>query len=220
MHPITVVAPEGSVVNARYPAPVFGGNVETSQRIVDVGMRALQRALPQRIPAASCGTMNNVTFGGRWDDGRPFAYYETLAGGLGGGPSGPGASGLHSHMTNTLNTPVEALEHAFPVRIERYALRGGSGGEGTHPGGDGVVREYRFLAPVEVTVLSERREARPWGLGGAEGGAPGRNTVLRGAGGVEDVGAKAALSLDVGDVLRVETPGGGGWTPSDGGPGV
>ena len=207
MAPIRVTAPEGTIVNARYPAPVFGGNVETSQRIVDVVFRALQQALPDRIPAASCGTMNNVTFGGT-----DFAYYETLAGGMGGGPAGPGASGLHSHMTNTLNTPVEALEHQYPVRIDRYALRPGTGGAGEHAGGDGIVREYRFLAPAAVTVLSERRARGAWGLNGGGDGAPGRNTLVRADGREEPLAAKFALDVSPGETLRIETPGGGGWS--------
>lgn len=217
MRPIRITAPEGSIVNARYPAPVFGGNVETSQRIVDVVMRALQQALPGRVPAASCGSMNNVTFGGhdRASD-RAFAYYETLAGGLGGGPEGPGASGLHSHMTNTLNTPIEALEHQFPVRIDRYALRRGSGGAGEHSGGEGIVREYRFLEPVQATVLTERRDRGPWGLGGAGEGAPGRNSVVRADGGERALPAKAAVDMKAGETLRIETPGGGGWNPGAG----
>ena len=217
MTPIRVTAPEGSIVNARYPAPVFGGNVETSQRVVDVVMRALQQALPDRVPAASCGTMNNVTFGGH-DAARdqPFAYYETLAGGMGGGPAGEGASGLHSHMTNTLNTPIEALEHQLPVRIDRYSLRSGSGGRGEHAGGEGIVREYRFLQPAEATVLSERRELGPWGLHGAQAGAPGRNTLVTADGRETNLGAKAAIAVEPGDTLRIETPGGGGWNQPDG----
>ena len=217
MAPIRLTAPEGSIVNARYPAPVFGGNVETSQRIVDVVLGALQQALPARVPAASCGSMNNVTFGGEAPGpGGAFAYYETLAGGMGGGPAGPGASGLHSHMTNTLNTPIEALEHQLPVRIQRYALRNGSGGAGEHPGGEGVEREYRFLTEAQVTVLTERRDRGPWGLHAGGAGAPGRNTLIRADGTREALPAKAAIDVRPGDTLRIETPGGGGWSRPSG----
>ncbi len=215
LRPIRVVVPPGCLLDAPWPAPVFGGNVETSQRVVDVVLRALHQALPDRVPAASCGTMSNVTFGGTDPrTGRPFAYYETVGGGAGGGPEGPGLSGVHCHMTNTLNTPVEALEHAFPLRIERYALRRGSGGAGQSPGGDGVVRTYRFLAPAEVTVLSERRRRGPWGLEGGADGEPGRNVlrVLTQRPREEtDLGGKGAVDAQPGDVLRMETPGGGGW---------
>jgi N-methylhydantoinase B len=209
--PLEVVAAEGSLVNARFPAAVAGGNVETSQRIVDVLLRALARALPARIPAASAGTMNNVAFGGTVD-GRAFAYYETLAGGAGGGPSRPGASAVHTHMTNTMNTPVEALEAYYPLRVRRYAVRRRSGGAGRHPGGDGLVRELEFLAPAEVTILGERRLVPPYGLRGGAAGRPGRDTLVRARDGrARRIEAKAAFAVEPGDRLRIETPGGGGF---------
>jgi N-methylhydantoinase B/oxoprolinase/acetone carboxylase alpha subunit len=209
---VDVSAPEGSVVNATRPAAVAAGNVEASQRITDVVLGALGQALPDVVPAASQGTMNNVTLGGRWPDGGPpFAYYETLAGGMGGRPGRPGLDAVHTHMTNTRNTPVEALEHALPVRVRRYAVRSGSGGAGRFPGGEGLVREYEALVPTSVTVLSERRRRRPWGAQGGEAAAPGRNVRVGVDGREDDVGGKASFELAAGERLRVETPGGGGW---------
>jgi N-methylhydantoinase B/oxoprolinase/acetone carboxylase alpha subunit len=208
--PLTIAAPEGSIVNATFPAAVAGGNVETSQRIVDVLLRALAPAAPDRIPAASAGSMNNVALGGTVG-GRSFAYYETLAGGAGGGPSGPGLSAVHTHMTNTMNTPVEALETYYPLCVRRYAIRRGSGGRGRHPGGDGVVREIEFLAPAHVTLLGERRRVPPWGLAGGASAACGRDRLLPARGGVRALAAKATFQVQKGDRLRVETPGGGGF---------
>ncbi len=209
--PVHVVAPYNSLVNAGPPAAVAAGNVETSQRITDVVLGALAQALPDRIPAASQGTMNNLTIGGLREDGRPFAYYETIGGGMGAGPEGDGVSGVQVHMTNTLNTPVEALEMAYPLRVRRYGLRAGSGGEGAHRGGDGIVREYEFLAPVTVTMISERRAVAPWGLAGGEAGAPGRNLLLSRNGDEVALPSKFTRRLEPGDRLRIETPGGGGW---------
>ena len=207
LRPIEVHAPEGSVVNALAPAAMAAGNVEMSQRVTDVVLGALAQAAPDLIPAASSGTMNNLSFGG-WDAARnsPFAYYETIAGGMGASPSAEGHSATHTHMTNTLNTPVEAFEHQFPVRVESYRVRRGSGGRGKHRGGDGIVRELRFLAPAEVTILSDRRERGPWGLAGGEAGKPGKNTLCG-----ERIAAKVRMDVHVGDTLRIETPGGGGW---------
>jgi N-methylhydantoinase B len=211
MRPVRIVAPAGTLVNARFPAAVAGGNVETSQRIVDVLLKALAKAVPARIPAASNGSMNNVALGGRDPSGdREFAYYETIAGGAGAGPHGPGASGVHTHMTNTLNTPVEALEAAYPLRVTRYALRAGSGGTGRHRGGDGVVREIEFLAPTQVTLLTERRRIAPYGLQGGASGQTGRNLLIRNRR-TSVLPAKTRLSLAPGDRLRIVTPGGGGW---------
>jgi len=210
--PLTVRVPPGSLLDARRPSAVAAGNVETSQRIVDVLFGALAQALPGVVPAASQGTMNNLTFGGRNPVlGQPFAYYETMGGGAGAGPQAvAAASGVHVHMSNTRNTPIEALEHALPLRVERYALRRGSGGAGLHPGGDGLRRDLRFLVPVTATVLSERRRHAPWGLAGGQPGAPGRNRLIRG--GVEqELPGKFTLDLQPGDVLSIETPGGGGW---------
>jgi N-methylhydantoinase B/oxoprolinase/acetone carboxylase alpha subunit len=178
--PLTVIAPAGTIVNAQRPAAVAGGNVETSQRITDVVFGALGRALPDRLPAASQGTMNNVTFGGTDPrTGKRFAYYETLGGGMGGRQGLAGLSGVHTHMSNTRNTPVEAIEHYLPLRIRRYALRTGSGGAGAFPGGDGLVREYEFLTDTSVTVISERRRKSPYGVQGGSPGSPGRNTLIR-----------------------------------------
>ena len=213
---IRVIAPEGTVVNARHPSAVAGGNVETSQRITDVVLGALSRALPEVVPAASQGTMNNVTLGGQRADGTPFAYYETAGGGMGGRPDGkggglPGLSGVHTHMSNTRNTPVEALEQTMPLRIRTYALRQGSGGQGAFPGGEGLIREYEALVETAATILTERRMSQPYGAGGGEPGASGRNTLIHADGREEVLPAKTRLTLQPGDRLRIETPGGGGY---------
>jgi len=202
--PIRIEAPEGSVVRARHPAAVAAGNVETSQRIVDVLFGALAKAAPGRIPAASQGTMNNVSFGSEG-----FSYYETIAGGMGARRDSEGPGGVHSHMTNTLNTPVEALERAGPVRVVEYAIRRGSGGRGRHRGGDGIVRELEFLAPARVSVIAERRVLKPWGLAGGGPGKPGVDT-LNG----RRIPGKANFDVKPGDRLRIETPGGGGYGKS------
>ena len=209
--PVHVVAPLGTVVNATPPAAVAGGNVETSQRITDVVLGALSQALPDQIPAASQGTMNNITIGGLREDGTPFAYYETIAGGMGASRDSDGVSGVQVHMTNTLNTPIEALELAYPIRVERYSLRDGSGGRGHHHGGDGIIREYTILSPATVTMLSERRAVAPWGLAGGEDGQMGRNILTRANGEVEELKSKFSRRVYPGDRLRIETPGGGGW---------
>jgi N-methylhydantoinase B len=214
MRPIQLIAPPGSVVNARPPAAVAGGNVETSQRIVDVLLRALAQALPDCIPAASSGTMNNLTIGGmdsRSGEAIPFAYYETIAGGSGASATHDGASGVHTHMTNSLNTPAEALEYSYPFRVTRYSLRPDSRGNGKHRGGDGIVRELEMLTDAEVTMLSDRRKTQPYGLKGGEAGAPGRTTILRADGSEEELPSKGSTRLRRGDRVRVETPGGGGW---------
>ena len=217
MNPIRVIAPEGTIVNARPPAAVAGGNVETSQRIVDVLLRALARAIPDRIPAAASGTMNNLTIGGldfrrsHASAGDPFAYYETLAGGMGARPDRPGVSGVHTHMTNSLNTPAEALEYAYPLRVRKYSLRKGSGGTGKFAGGDGIVREIEVLADCEVTLLADRRLRAPWGLNGGADGAPGKAFVTRLDGSVETLPGKFSTRLRQGERITVETPGGGGW---------
>jgi N-methylhydantoinase B len=210
--PIKVRVPPGSLLDARPPHAVAGGNVETSQRVVDVALGALAQALPTQIPAASQGTMNNLTFGGADPNtGEPFAYYETVGGGLGGGPDGPGESGLHSHMTNTLNTPIEALEYALPIRVTRYSLRGKSGGAGSHRGGDGLRRDIQFLCPVHISLLSERRHRTPYGLAGGRPGRRGRNVLIRTDGVEQDLPGKVSLDLGAGDTLSLRTPGGGGW---------
>jgi N-methylhydantoinase B len=212
MWPIKVIAPEGTIVNARPPAAVAGGNVETSQRIVDTLLRAMARALPNRIPAASQGTMNNLTFGGtdpRYG-GATFAYYETIAGGLGARPGLDGISGIHTHMTNSLNSPVEVLEHAYPVRVRRYSFRPNSGGAGLFRGGDGLIRELEFLTDAHVGLLCDRRARGPYGLAGGEAGKPGRNELIVN-GKKREVAAKCAFYVNAGTVIRVESPGGGGW---------
>jgi N-methylhydantoinase B len=215
MRLIRVIAPEGTIVNARPPAAVAGGNVETSQRIVDVLLRALAQAIPDRIPAAASGTMNNLTIGGIDPrTGDPFAYYETIAGGMGARPDRAGVSGVHTHMTNSLNTPAEALEYAYPLRVRRYSLRQGSGGKGEHRGGDGIVREIEVLTDCEITLLSDRREYGPWGLAGGSDGARGAASVIRLDRSVDVFPGKFSTRLRKGDRIRVETPGGGGWGKS------
>ncbi len=216
MRPIQVIAPEGTIVNARPPAAVAGGNVETSQRIVDVLLRALAQAIPDRIPAAASGTMNNLTIGGIDPrTGEPFAYYETIAGGMGARPTKPGVSGVHTHMTNSLNTPAEALEYAYPLRVRRYSLRPGSGGAGKHRGGDGIIREIEVLADCEVTLLSDRRTHGAWGLAGGKPGSPGKASVIRSSGSIEEMAGKFSTRLRKGERIRIESPGGGGWGPVD-----
>jgi N-methylhydantoinase B len=211
MRPVQVLAPHGSVIHARPPRAVAGGNVETSQRIVDVLLRALAPALPDRIPAASSGTMNNLTIGGVDPrTAQPYTYYETIAGGHGGSPQSRGASGHHAHMTNSLNTPVEALEYAYPFRMIRYALRPNSGGQGTHCGGDGLVREIELLGDAQVTLLADRRITEPWGLGGAPG-ARGRSTLIR-DGREQELPGKCTREVEAGTRIRIESPGGGGWS--------
>jgi N-methylhydantoinase B len=208
--PIQVIAPAGSVVNALSPAPVAGGNVETSQRIVDVLLGALAQACPDRIPAASQGTMNNLTMGG-FDSvhNRPFTYYETIAGGMGARPSADGPSAMHSHMTNTLNTPVEALEYAYPLRIIRYAIRRGSGGHGRFRGGDGLQRDIQILEDGQATLLTERRRIGPYGLDGGGPGKVGENRLFR-QGQAILLPGKGTIELQAGDILSIRTPGGGG----------
>jgi N-methylhydantoinase B/oxoprolinase/acetone carboxylase alpha subunit len=210
--PIRVIAPAGTVVNAQHPSAVAGGNVETSQRITDVVLGALAKALPERIPAASQGTMNNVTLGGTDPrTGKPFAYYETAGGGMGGRNGLPGISGVHTHMSNTRNTPVEAFEQAFPLRIRTYKLRTDSSGAGQYPGGEGLIREYEALVETSATILTDRRESQPYGAQGGGPGGSGRNSILRVDGSVERLPAKARIELHPGDRLRIETPGGGGY---------
>ncbi len=211
MQPIHVIAPAGTVVNANPPASVAGGNVETSQRIVDVLFKALAQALPESIPAASQGTMNNLTIGGIDPrDGQEFSYYETIAGGMGARPSLDGMSGVHTHMTNSLNTPAEALEFAYPLRVREYRLRPGSGGRGKHRGGDGVLREIETLVPARMSLLSDRRKRRPYGLQGGDEGQAGTGEIIRG-GETRKIASKGSHELEAGDRVRIETPGGGGW---------
>jgi N-methylhydantoinase B len=211
MEPIEVIAPSGTIVNATHPASVAGGNVETSQRTVDVVFKALAQALPQRIPAASQGTMNNLTMGGIDNrTGSEFSYYETVAGGMGARPGLDGSSAVHTHMTNSLNTPAEALEYAYPLRVREYRIRRGSGGKGKHSGGDGVVREIETLVPVRMSLLSDRRKRGPYGLRGGADGMPGNAKIIH-EGRPRKIGSKGGWQLAAGDRVRIETPGGGGF---------
>jgi N-methylhydantoinase B len=207
--PISLAAPVGCLLNAQYPAAVAAGNVETSTRVVDAIMGALAQAVPERIPAASHGSMNNLAMGYTgancsWD------YYETIGGGMGAGPKAPGISAVQTHMTNTLNTPIEVLERNYPLRVATYAVRDHSGGRGRYPGGDGIIRSFIFLQPATVTLLTERRRHSPWGLNGGEAGLPGRN-LLNGV----PLASKVTLTVHSGDTLSIESPGGGGWGRSD-----
>jgi N-methylhydantoinase B len=215
MRPIRVIAPSGTVVNARPPAAVAGGNVETSQRIVDVLLKALAQAIPDRIPAAASGTMNNLTIGGIDPrSGEPFAYYETIAGGMGARCTKDGVSGVHTHMTNSLNTPAETLEYAYPIRLRRYSFRPNSGGAGLHTGGDGIVREIEVLTDAQVTLLADRRSRGPYGLAGGSDGAPGHTRIIRRDGSAEEIPGKTSVRLRSGERVRIESPGGGGWGKS------
>ncbi|MCU7805573.1 MAG: hydantoinase B/oxoprolinase family protein [Candidatus Thiodiazotropha sp. (ex Lucinoma borealis)] len=203
--PIELYAPQGCLLNAKRPAAVAAGNVETSTRVVDVVLGALAQVLPDEIPAASHGSMNNLAMGSdsgdfRWD------YYETIGGGMGAGRTGGGLNGVQTHMTNTLNTPIEVIETRFPVQIKQYGLRHGSAGKGARCGGEGVVRTFKFLAPTQVTLLTERRSHQPWGSAGGQPGEPGINS-LNG----KLLPAKVNLMVGPGDQLTIETPGGGGW---------
>jgi N-methylhydantoinase B len=211
IEPIEVIAPVGTIVNALPPAPVAGGNVETSQRIVDVLLKALAQAAPQIIPAASQGTMNNLTIGG-WDEtrDREFAYYETIAGGMGARLNADGLSAVHTHMTNSLNTPIEALEYAYPLRVRRYAIRRGSGGRGKQRGGDGIIRELELLTDAQVSLLADRRALAPYGLQGGEAGKLGQTELIKLTGKRKKMAGKFSLAAQRGDRIVIETPGGGG----------
>lgn len=210
--PIRVSIPEGSLLNPRPPAAVAAGNVETSQRVVDVIFGALAQLFPDRIPAASQGTMNNLSLGGVLGSGTPWAYYETLGGGAGASAEAGGESALHCHMSNTRNTPAEAMEYHYPLRVRRYAVRAGSGGDGKHRGGDGVVREIELLGPARASFLTDRRRRAPYGLAGGSVGAPGANLLVR-SGAADPLPPKGTVLLEEGDIIRIETPGGGGWGP-------
>jgi N-methylhydantoinase B len=216
MNPVTIIAPEGTIVNAKLPAPVAGGNVEASQRITDTLMRALAQAAPDRVPAASYGTMTNLTVGGvDHRTGAPFTYYETTAGGMGARPGMDGIDGIHCNMTNSLNTPIEALEYAYPFRVRRYGYRRGSGGKGKFRGGNGLIREIELLAPSQVTLLCDRRKFAPFGLAGGQDGAMGRDVLEKSSGESTILPGKGTVYVNAHDAIRVETPGGGGWGKPD-----
>lgn len=211
MRRVRVITRPGTVVDAVIPAAVAGGNVETSQRIVDTLLRAFAKIVPQRIPAASSGTMNNVTIGGIDPrNGEPFAYYETIAGGSGARPNSAGVSGVHTNMTNTMNTPVEALEYAYPFRVRRYEYRRDSGGAGKFRGGDGLVREIELLGDAQITLLTDRRKFGPYGLQGGDAGGRGRNVLIQNDS-EKELPGKCNIQASTGSILRIETPGGGGW---------
>jgi len=213
LRPLTLTAEPGSIVAARPPAAVAGGNVETSQRIVDVLLRALAQAIPARIPAASAGTMSNLTIGGIDPrTGELFTYYETAAGGMGARPTLDGISGVQTHMTNSLNTPIEALEYAYPFLARRYAYRTSSGGSGQFRGGNGLIRELELLTNAQVTLLADRRKFRPYGLKGGEPGARGHVSFTTPDDPTPtELPGKCSRLLPKGAILRIETPGGGGW---------
>lgn len=211
MSAVRILLPERSIVNATPPVSVAAANVETSQRITDVMLTALGQALPELACANSQGTMNNLTAGGIDPrSGRPFAYYETMGGGMGGSAQRAGLSGVHVHMSNSLNTPIEALEHAYPLRILRYEIRRGSGGAGAHPGGNGLRRDVLLLTDSDVSLLSERRTSAPKGIAGGGDGATGEN-VLIGIQGEETLPSKATFRVQAGDIISIRSPGGGGW---------
>jgi N-methylhydantoinase B len=216
MSALSIQVPARSLVNAEPPASVAAGNVETSQRITDTLLAALAKALPQLAPAQSQGTMNNLTIGGidpRTNE--PFAYYETMGGGMGASGLRAGLSGVHVHMSNSLNTPIEALEHAYPLRILRYQIRHGTGGKGQHRGGDGLRRDVLLLTDGDVSLLSERRKKGPAGIAGGGPGAPGENRLLDGTT-ERELPAKTTFRASAGDVLSIRSPGGGGWGESGG----
>ena len=215
MRAIRVIVPRGTIVNAVAPAAVAGGNVETSQRVVDTLLRAMAKALPERIPAAASGTMNNLTIGGMDDrdsqNPKPFAYYETIAGGMGARPSKDGANAVHTHMTNSLNTPAEAIEHAYPLRVTEYSVRKGSGGKGKFRGGEGIVREIELLTDAQVTILADRRRNGPYGLANGAAGSAGDNEVVHADGSWSKLPTKGSVHLKRGDRVRIASPSGGGW---------
>ncbi|MBW2465931.1 MAG: hydantoinase B/oxoprolinase family protein [Deltaproteobacteria bacterium] len=209
--PLQIRTRPGSIVDAQSPAPVAAGNVETSQRIVDVLLGALAQAVPELIPAASCGSMNNIAVGNNAEfSDKEFSYYETIGGGMGGRPTMDGLSGIQTHMTNTMNTPVEALEHAYPIRVEKYGFRNGSGGSGLYKGGEGIARSYRFLEKAFVSLLSERRKLSPYGLAGGRQGLTGENILIQNKI-KRKLGGKLVFEVRADDLLLIRTPGGGGW---------
>jgi N-methylhydantoinase B len=217
--PVELKIPKGSFLASEPPAATCAGNTETTQRIADTVLKVFAQFAPDRIPAASQGTMNTIAVGGRDPrakgiGGRAYSYIETIGGGQGGRPMGPGDDGIQCNMTNTMNTPIEALEITYPLRVERYELREGSSGAGKNRGGDGLVRAIRALdGEARVSLQCERRRFAPYGLHGGADGKPGRNAVVHNDGTVEEVAGKASLTLAPGEIVIVETPGGGGWGP-------
>ena len=208
---LTVKVPKGSLLNASPPAAVVGGNVETSQRVVDTLLRAFSKILPDRIPAASQGTMNNLIIGGLNHNGESFTFYETICGGTGGSASMDGVDGIHSHMTNTMNTPIEEIEARYPLIVEEYSLRSNSCGKGKHRGGLGVKRAFRTDVPVIVSVLGERQKIAPWGLNGGLEGKKGIYYKITRNNEKVIVNGKGSFSLEKGEKIIIQTPGGGGW---------
>ena len=208
---LSVIVPEGTILNARSPAAVVGGNVETSQRIVDTLLKAFSKILPDRIPAASQGTMNNLIIGGTDRSGRPFTFYETIGGGAGGRPTKDGIDGIHSHMTNTMNTPIEEIEVRYPLVVEKYALREDSCGNGRFRGGLGIIRQFRTKVPVVVSVLGERQKTAPWGLAGGEDGKKGIYSVIKSDGKKIILPGKTTTTVNAEEIIVIETPGGGAW---------
>ena len=208
---VEIIVDDNSILNAKYPAAVVGGNVETSQRVVDVVFGALSKAVPRKVPAASAGSMSNFTFGGiNPKTGKDYAYYETIAGGMGGRFGLDGVSAVQTHMTNTLNTPIESLERELPVMLNSYSIRKNSGGLGKYGGGDSIVREYKFLSDTTVSMITERRKFAPYGIEGGKLGKKGKNTLIR-KGAVSRIAPKASFKVKKGDSIRIETPAGGGW---------
>ncbi|NIP30973.1 MAG: hydantoinase B/oxoprolinase family protein, partial [Candidatus Dadabacteria bacterium] len=210
---INIKVENDSILNAKYPNAVVGGNVETSQRIVDAVFGALSKAIPNKVQAASNGSMNNITFGGKTDNINEYTYYETIGGGMGARSGLHGISGIQTHMTNTLNTPIEALERELPIMIEKYAINKNSGGKGKFKGGNGIIREYKFLNDSKVTILSERRVNEPWGIKGGENGSTGKNILFRNKS-RSIIPAKCSFDAHTGDIVRIETAGGGAWGKS------
>lgn len=208
---IDIIVDNDSILNAKYPSAVVGGNVETSQRVVDVVFGALSQAIPEKIQAASAGTMNNITFGGFNPSTKSnYGYYETIAGGMGGRFGINGISAVQTHMTNTLNTPIEAIERELPITIESYSIRNSSGGKGKFNGGDGIIREYKFSKETEVSIITERRTNSPYGVKDGEKGKAGKN-ILISNGKSKTLPSKATFMVAPENILRIETPGGGGW---------
>lgn len=208
---VEILVDENSILNAQYPAAVVGGNVETSQRVVDVVFGALSKAVPHKVPAASAGSMSNFTFGGvNPKTGKEYGYYETIAGGMGGRFGLDGVSAVQTHMTNTLNTPIESLERELPVMLNSYSIRKNSGGQGKYCGGDSIVREYQFLSDTTVSMITERRKFAPYGIEGGGLGKKGKNTLIR-KGAVSRIAPKASFKVKKGESIRIETPAGGGW---------